>query len=223
MADFAALSGVRIFAGSLTIPLYGLWSADLSISGDEGVPDDGPLTIGNLSMQCHVYRQALFAGSRRCRVVGGYGGWRNTVTARQYVLNSGVKLSLVLNDAASEVGEQVNVPNDQTIGPGFVRENGPASRVLRQLAGANWYCDNDGVTQIAAWPSTRIPPPFDVINQDGGQGMIEIATEDYAAWMPGRTFVATNLDGVFTSGGVTYNFAEDGTFRLHVLTTEATS
>lgn len=215
---FASFAGVRVNAGSIAIPLFGLWSGDISLPGDQPVPSDGAFVVGNLSMVGHVYRQALYAGSVRCRIVAGAGGWRTNVAPRQYVLNSGVKLSLVLNDAALEVGESVSVPADRIVGPGFVRESGPASRVLRQLAGANWYCDGAGVTQIAAWPSTDIPSPFEVINQDGAKGEIEIATEDYAAWMPGRTFDAPTLGGTFTNRGVVYRFDDEGTFRLSVLT-----
>lgn len=218
MPDFASLSGIRVFEGSISIPLYGLWSGDVTVSSEEGVPDTGTLSIGNLSLACAIYRQLDFTGLRRCRLVGGFGGWRKEVSPRQYVLDSGLNLSLVLGDAANEVGEKVNVPTDRVIGPGYVREKGPASRCLRQLAGANWYIDPAGVTQIAAWPTTKIGSQFDVIEYHGDRGEAEIATEDFSSWLPGRTFTSATLGVTLSNGGVTYTFKDDGQLRLSVLT-----
>lgn len=215
---FATLSGVRVSSGQLTIPKYGMWTGDLSLPGDDPVPDDGPFIIGNLSLQCHIYRQATFAGSIRCRVVAGAGGWREVIPSRQYVLESGVQMSLVLNDAAREVGETVNIPTDRTIGSGWVRKEGKASDTLRLLAGSDWYIDDEGVTQLAAWPTAAISSQFDVIDQDGATGMVTIATEDYASWMPGCTFEAPTLGGTFTNGGIMYTFDDEGIARMRVLT-----
>ncbi len=215
--QFASLGGVRIVSGTITIPLYGMWSGDVSLATGDVVPDDADLVLGNLTLRGHVYRQALFAGGRTCRLVAGHGGWRTVVPAKQYSLASGVALSLVLRDAAMEVGESVNVPNDQTIGVAYVREQAQASRVLRQLAGANWYVDPAGVTQIKAWPTAQVTTTFTPIDQRGAAGVIVIATEDYAAWMPGKTFAAPTLDTTYAVGGVRYAFEGDGRFRLEVM------
>ncbi len=218
MSAFASLSGSRVTAGSVAITLYGLWCGDVSLAAGDAVPTNGALVLGNLSLKCHTYRTAMFAGSRQCRLVAGVGGWRETVRPKPYYLASGVNLSMVLGDAAREVGERVNVPNDTVIGNAYARERGPASRVLRQLAGENWYMDPDGVTQIRPWPTRPIRSPFTVEDQDGGAGRVTIATEDYAAWLPGATFSSPFLDATYTVCGVLYRFADDGTFRLEVLT-----
>lgn len=218
MTAFAMLGNVRIASGDLAIPQYGLWSADVSLADDVAIPANTSIVLGNLTMACNVYRQTGFAGSRTCRVVAGFGGWRNELAAKQYDLPYGVRLSLVLGDAALEAGEKINVPNDAIIGPGYVREKAPASRTLRQLAGENWYADASGTVQVAAWPTATIKTAYQVIDQDGGQGKVAIATEDYASWMPGTTFTNTFLSGTFTNCGVIYTFHNDGTFRLEVLT-----
>lgn len=218
MAAFAELSGVRVVSGSISIPLYGLWCGDVRLATEEAIQTNTTLVLGNLTLRCNVYRQALFAGARNCRIVAGYGGWRQTVPAKQYSLSSGVRLGMVVRDAASEVGERVNVPADVVLGTGYVRENARASRVLRQVAGQNWYCDKDGVTQIAAWPTRKVPSEFQVMEQDGGRGKIGIATEDYASWLPGCTFTSSVTVGTLTNAGVLYSFANDGKFRLEVLT-----
>lgn len=215
---FAALSGVRVVAGSIVVPTYGLWAGDVSLATADPVPDDVALSLGNLTLRGHVYRQSLFCGERKCRLVAGAGGWRKTIGWRQYSLAGGVNLSLVLGDAARECGERVNVQNDYVIGTGWVREKAAASRQLRLLAGSDWYVDPSGVTQIAAWPTKTITSAFTVIDQDGAEGRVTIATEDYASWMPGCTFRAPTLAGPFTSGGTMFKFDGDGEFRLEVLT-----
>jgi hypothetical protein len=218
MADlFASLSGARIVSGSIAVPLYGLWAGDVSLATEETLPDNVSFVLGNLTMHGHVYRQSLFGGQRNCRLVGGFGGWRKTVDAKQYGLSGGVQLSMVLKDAAAEVGEKVNVPADRSIGQSWVRENKPASRLLHLLA-PDWYVDNAGVTQIAPWPTINVTTAFTVVAQDGAPGRVMIATEDYASWMPNCTFTAPTLDGTFTNGGVLYRFDSEGIARLEVLT-----
>lgn len=218
MSAFAALAGVRIVSGSFAIPLLRAWSGDVTLATADPVPADVSLTVGNLSLTGHVYRQAIFGGQRVCRVVAGFGGWRRTLPVRHYGLPGGVQLSLVLNDAALEVGEKVNVPSDRSIGVNYVREELPAARILNQLADDEWYIDNSGVTQIAAWPTRKIPSPFTAVSQDGGSGVLEIATEDYAAWMPNATFASPFLDGTYTVGGVRFAAEGDGQLRLQVMT-----
>ncbi len=218
MGQFATLAGARIVAGSIVIPIYGAWSGDVSLATDGPISDQPQLVLGNLEMKGAVYRQAPFVGARQVRLVAGAGGWRKEVLAKQYALAGGVKLGMILGDAAQEVGERVNVPTDTIVGTGYAREKAPASRVLRQLAGANWYIDPEGVTQIAAWPARKVPSPFSVEAFDGGRGLVTIATEDYASWLPGCTFTAPTLEGTLTNCGVTYRFDGSGTFRLEVLT-----
>jgi hypothetical protein len=215
---FATFGGVYVVSGDLTIPTYGAWSASINFAADDDIPANGNLVIGDLVLRGHVYRQSPFAGSRQALVVAGAGGWLRSVEARHYKLSSGVRKSLLLQDAAAEVGETVNVTSSEIVGNDYVRSKGPASRVLRELAGANWYIDTAGVTQLGAWPSKSIASPFVVINQWGGEGKVHIATENYADWLPNASFASSLLSGTFTVNAVRYTFQDDGTARLEVLT-----
>lgn len=220
MSAFASFAGLRVVAGSIAIPLYGMWSGDITLAADTAPPFTGALVLGDLSLAGFVYREANFAGSVRARVAAGFGGWHKTVASKHYALASGVARSMILRDVAAEVGELVNVPTDYTV-PNYVRRNAPASDVLRRFASPDWYIDGAGVTQVQAWPVTRIASSFTVIDQDGAQGLVEVATETYADWMPGRTFASPFLKSTLQNAGVRFDFAEDGTFRLHVLTVPA--
>jgi hypothetical protein len=216
--SFASYAGARVASAFPVIPLYGRWTADILIALDDAVPDTGALVIGNMSLQGAVYRQALYGGSRKVRLVGGFGGWQKDVPAQQYKLSNGVRASLLLGDAARLVGERVNVPNDRVVGETFTRAEGPASLLLTEIAGASWYIDAAGVTQIAAWPTAPIRSPFIVTDQDGARGTITVATEDYAEWVPGKTFTSVFTVGTATVQGVAINVRDDGVARIEVLT-----
>jgi hypothetical protein len=59
---------------------------------------------------------------------------------------------------------------------------------------------------------------FTVVKQEGGPGIVEVATEDYAAWMPAATFKSPFIEGTRTVGGVRFAIDGDGKLRLEVMT-----
>ena len=220
--SFAELNGSRIMSGSVTIPYYGLWTADIALAAAGPLPILCTLTIGNLTLQGAVYRSASFTQSRSARIVGGFGGWRKAVPAQAYYNPRGINLSLPLRDAASLVGEQVQVTNDASIGTSFVREAAPAERLLRQMCGPEWFVDVNGVTQIGVLrPTGRITTPFSPIDWSGGKGRFEIATETYADWLPGRSFTSSNISIAQFVGMTTFQMDNDGKVRLFVLSSGA--
>src|SRR5262249_44254035 len=150
--------GIQVVGGSLLIPLVGAWTADLYLATDQTLSGPVPVTIGNLSLLGTVYRSEPYGGQTRARLVGGYGGWRQQVSAQGYGSGSGVKLSHVLQDVAAACGERVNVANDTSVGSAWTRAGlgSVASDVLWALVGAGiipaWRVDQSGVTQVTPWP-----------------------------------------------------------------------
>jgi hypothetical protein len=193
-----------------------MWSADFVLATEDPIHDVVSLAIGSLTLAGYAFRQSTFAGQRFCRLIAGFGGWRKIVPPKTYSLASGVRVSLVLRDVASEVGEKVNVQADRAIGTKYVREECPASRVLRQVS-PSWYVDENGVTQVADRPVRKVSSAFTVVSHDGAAGRVVVATEDYAAWMPGATFSSPFISGTFTANGVEIRLTDDGTARLEVL------
>jgi hypothetical protein len=214
---FATFGGVYVVSGDVNIPMYGMWTADLLFAADAEIPTDGDLVIGDLTLRGHVYRQALYGGSREALLIAGAGGWLKEIEERHYRLSSGVSKRIVLQDAAAEVGESINVPGSDIVGNDYVRSKGPASRVVRKFADT-WFVDPQGVTQLGPWPTTAITSPFVVVNQRGGQGRITIATETYAAWLPNASFSSPFLEGTYTANGVRMSLTDEGTARVEVLT-----
>ncbi len=220
MSDWANLSGVRIVSGTVTLPYYRLWSADVVLALTDSVAAGGAqvtLTLGDLSLVGTIVRAASFSGSRSARIVGGYGGWRKTVPARSYSNAAGVALSLVLRDLALDAGEQVNIAADASIGTAYARQPAQAQRVLEQFAPCGWWVDAAGVTQVGARASSPIASAFDVVSYSGGKGTFTIATEVLADWVPGRTFTAPTVTTGPTIAAVIHTIEGSGKARTEAV------
>jgi hypothetical protein len=217
MTTFASLNGNRLTTVALMMPLFGTWTADVVLADSAMITSAIMLVVGDLSLVGSVYRQASFAGSRSARLIGGAGGWRKKIPAKPYSNPSGIRASMVIGDAAREVGETVTLDADGTIGAAYVREAAPASRVLRTLGGSLWWIDPAGMTHIGARPTGAIASEFTVIHWSGKTGQFEIATENYADWMPGKTFTAPTVAGAQTISLVSLNQSNEGKLRLEVL------
>lgn len=200
----ATLNGETITRMRLTMPRVGAWVADVEIDSSSAPSDPVVLTLGDLTLVGAMYSGGTpFHGRTRVRIVGGAGRWRSHVAAKGYTsIAGGVSLSTVLGDAAREVGETVVIPDDRTIGDAYAREDGPASRLLWQLAG-EWYVRDDGATVIASRPDGAISDAFDVVAYDGASDMITIASDTFASFRPGRT-VSTSVLGSRRIGTVVH-------------------
>lgn len=216
MTDFASFADERAITVEVCMPRYGLWSADVVLASSAPIPSvASPLVIGDLTLLGTVFRAASFAGARSARVVGGYGGWDNSVPAQDY-RGANVRVSTVLRDAATAVGEKIQIDmTDSALGR-FTRANGPASRVLRLISGDSWWVAPDGVTHAGPRPGGPITSEYQVINWGGRTGRFQIATEHIADWLPGRTFTAP-ADGVQTIGYTEISMTNQGKLRLEVL------
>jgi hypothetical protein len=220
---WSTLDNNRIISGIITIPYYGAIVADLVLANTSVVSDQPTLIVGNLTIKLTVVRQASFAGSRSFRLVGGYGGWRQHVSTRYYQNDSGILLKTVVNDAALEVGEKMDVSNiTQLLGAQYVRFSAPASRVLDQLS-PDWWITPDGITHLGKRNNTPITSPSTVITYSGGKGKFEVATEDLASWLPGRTFISQNITDPQTIGSTSISMDNEGKVRLEVLNTPASN
>jgi hypothetical protein len=216
VSQYAECNGLRIVSGSIAIPAYGTWVADLKLATPDPLSGPVTLTIADLTMRGTIVTTDTFAGLREVRLVGGAGGWRNAIPAQAYQSAAGINLSLVLKDAAALVGETVNVVTDTQVGFAFVREAAPAERVLRQIAGF-WWIDLTGVTQVGTRTNGTIASAYTVISYDGARGLFEIATETLGDWMPGRTFTNALVPVPQTISLVRIDIEDGGKLRHWVL------
>jgi len=220
--SFLSLNGSRAVTGRVTLPPRGIWTAQISLAESEAIPSDVNVMVGDLSLSGTAFRAASFAGARSVLIVGGKAGWRKPVSARGYTHEAGVKLSSVLGDVASDVGETIVLESDVAIGPSFTRRRDIAERVLRRLTGGDWWIAPDGRTRVGPRDSSRILSPFTIEKYSGAEGRFHIATENYADWQPGRTFTAPTVTTPQTISSVSITADNDGQVRLEVLTGPST-
>jgi hypothetical protein len=216
---FADLSGIPIVRAMLVIPFSGIWHADVTLDRAVGPAPVGPqvLTLAGSPYACSPIRAIDFSGERQLRLVGGTGGWRSTVQAREYASPVGVPTALVLSETAGQVGElpPVIAPNvAPTLGPYFCRQADRAALVLQQVLGDGWWMDATGTVQTIPRPTTPIATPFDAIAVDGTCGRYEIASEFPGSWLPGAAFIGPTVSGTVSR---VVHVLQNGSLRTEVL------
>lgn len=195
MSAYVALDGVPVIFGAIILPFSGIWMADLVLAEPKDLSGKQTLTLSDATYTCTPVRAVSFSGARGVRVVGGAGGWAKGIPAKAYA--NGIKLSAVLSDVASAAGEQLVLDADKTLGQ-FIRPQGPASKTLQMVLGAAWWMDPLGVVQTKARDTSPIGVDYTAIRVTGASGLWEIATEDVAAWTPGRSFRGPTSSGVIS-------------------------
>lgn len=220
MTDFfAAVNGVRVVNARVIIPASGLWHADVRLDTATSLPDEqGACTtlLAGLSLKGSKFRAANYQGSLRARLMGGI-GWTRPLGTKFYKLDAGVRASIVLGDAARELGETLSLATDRVLGVRWARIGGaPGSRLIRQIAGERWFITPDGITTIGERPGGIIASSYEVLASDGALGRFTIATETPADFAPGRTFSTPTL-GPRVISCVEHVLTPDS-FRTEVLT-----
>ena len=138
------------------VPSTGPWWAEVDLVEEPSLPA-GPLTLalGALALVGTVDPRAAgtFGLQRRVRLVAGAGGWSALLVAKAWHNDAGIRARTIAEDAARLAGETLGgfAPVSERIGVDYVRQAGPASRVLEDvIGGAEWWVDYDGVTQVGA-------------------------------------------------------------------------
>ena len=187
----ASLSGNRVTDAKVTIPAWGVSYVDATVDGSIILKGPVSFVIADLSMSCTVLSGGPTgaAGRSYFRLVVGAGGWGQTISRRSYANDAGVRLSNVLGDAAAEAGETLDSTTvDQTarLGPYYVRPEGPACRVLEQVAPGAWYVGEDGETRLGARPASTLSTAAPRTSElDLARGTLTIASPTIAGILPG--------------------------------------
>ncbi len=183
----ATLQGHRVTSARVNVPAWGAWYADVSIDGEVTLSGRVDLVVADTTFRGAVLSGGASKGRSDFRLVGGAAGWGKTIPAQSYANDAGVKLATVLGDAASLVGETLDLGAraDERIGPAYVRPEGPASRVLEELAPSAWYIGEDGVTHLGRRAAGALPAGVTHGVVDVARGTVTLASEVIAAITPG--------------------------------------
>lgn len=186
MTAFCSINGRRATSANVRVPFAGLWVADVDLDDEAELSMSAIVRVGELELRGVV--AATYSGSfglsSRYRVVAGTGGWFKRLTPRHYHNDAGVKRSTVLLDAAREVGEELVLLEgvEARIGPDFVRQAAPASRILEQvLPQIPWWVDYGGVTRVGARKASEVTAAYDLLAFDPRSKVATLALEDPSA------------------------------------------
>lgn len=182
-----SIEGYDVSAAVVQIPGWGAWWLEAS-TPEALVLDIGQRVtcqVADVELRGTVVSGGAVDGRSAYRVVGGAGGWAQDLPAKSYTKTPGVRVSEVLVDAASEAGETLGPLPGTVLGRHFVREAGPAHRVLNGLAPQAWYIDALGVTQFGARPAVAWTGEGSIVRRDRAVGVVEIETDELAQLVPG--------------------------------------
>jgi hypothetical protein len=183
-AAYATVAGEPASSVSVWIPQGGVWFADVDFEIDPDVSGQVTIKLGALELVGTVV--AEYAGAhalqRRVRIVGGAAGWATLLPPKAYHNDAGVRARTVIEDAAREAGETLGTvePLAERVGVDYVRQSGPASRVLEDvIGGVAWWVDYDGRTHVGARASsTPESGSYEVLEYDPRERLVTFATDD---------------------------------------------
>jgi hypothetical protein len=200
---FLTIDGLTGTGGALRAPGAGGWTLDAELdaprvpTGAVEVRIAGQVLRGTVDDE----HSGTFGERRRVRVVGG-AGWSTKTLERRHYRNdgpSGVARSVVLQQAAEEIGETLvlDAQAEGRLGTDFIRPAWPAGDVLRQAIGPwSWWVDFAGVTHVGLRPIADAGP-HEVLEFDPAEKVAKVAVDDLVAVAPGSRLVSPLFEAPF--------------------------
>lgn len=211
---YAHVNGHEVTNVELHVPPLGPWFADVTF---ERAPDvEGAVTLAlgalELSGTIAVHFEGTRGLQRMSRIVAGAGGWGTLLPPKAYHNDARVKARTVAEDAAREAGETLGdfAPAEERVGIDYVRQSGPASRVLEDVIGARaWWVDMAGATHVGERESTEADPDaYTVLEYEPAARVVTLAVDDLTAVAIGSVLSA-DLDSPQTVRELTVRVTPD--------------
>lgn len=176
----ATLGGQLVTSSNLIFPWTGVWSGSLECASDVLLGGVQTLEVGGLSITCSICHVASGVNNYTSRytIVGGYGGWGTTVSAKGYHSDLGVKMREVLEDIGTACGERVVAATDARLDVDYLRREQTGSRCLTGLLGADWHVAANGLTICSPRSSTEISVSYELLRFDPIYRLSDLYVED---------------------------------------------
>jgi hypothetical protein len=214
MSDAYARVGEHT-AESVTVhvPQVGPWVADVVFDGAPDVSGRVSIWLGELELvgTIDAEHDGVAHQQRRSRIRGGGGGWSSVVTARAYHNDARIRARTIVEDAAREVGETLGdfAPTEERIGIDYVREAGPAARVLEDVIGdAGWWVDYTGRTHVGSRAAAEATG-YQILEYDPSDRIATLAVDELSTVHVGDTIDGEQLDAPLAIRELTITVREE--------------
>lgn len=194
MTLFASLNDVHAVKACIRIPKVGAWSVDLALdkSIDLSVGSKCIVQASDIKLHGTLVRGGNYHGQFSGRIVGGAGGWAKPLKPKYYTVPTvGVRLAMILKDAARECGETIGTIPDRVVGYKYFRKAREGSYLLHTLIGP-WYVGFSGVTEIV--PRTSVKITSTIVDGRPYEGVFAIATDELSNVLPGNILMSADGD-----------------------------
>lgn len=197
----ATLAGAHVLAATVSLPLTGVWHADVVVDTETDLSGSVTLKDETVELSATVAQGAVFAGRWKGRVVGGAGGMGKLLKAKAY---REVFLAVPVADIMVSTGEVLSGNVGAAVLADFVqhwqraeqRAGAALSAIVIDEAGLNWRVGIDGNVWIGAdLFSEQTLDGTQVLEDDPAKKRLLVAPPTIAL-EPGRSFEGKNVSRV---------------------------
>jgi len=148
-------NGFELVSVDLHVPYRGAWWARLDFTD---IPEEEltnvEIKIDDLTLYGKIVPERSGTSNERKKalVIAGNAGFGAILDPLHYRSDTGVTARLVVDDAIRLAGETLETfePENERLGPHYVRQAGTARRVLEDSIGSSiWWIDYDGLTHVS--------------------------------------------------------------------------
>lgn len=202
-AALATLNNRRLMSAAVWLPQWGAWHADATLDEETTLTGAVTLRIADATYVGTILSGGAWHGRSLYRIVGGRGGWGNTIRREGYANDALVKASTVLRDAAALAGESLDETTLPTtrLAAAYTRKASMASDVLNLVAPRGWYVGEDGVTRIGRRATVTYTAPAPRISRDPARGQAVLAADAIATLVPGAVVDGLEVVDVLHESG----------------------
>ena len=212
------VAGLRGITASLHVPRMGAWFIDVDMADETAISGRVTIKIGGtpgeeftLVGTIQPDESGSFGLRRRLRIIGGAGGWQQSVPRKDYANDAGVSVATIVADLARETGETLAAvaPAVARLESHYARQAGAASTALEDAIGADaWWIDFDGKTHVGSRPAaTATSSAYQVLDADLRNRTVTLACDDLRQIGIG-SIISTGLDEPLTIGSYSVEISE---------------
>lgn len=190
-------NGFELVSVDLHVPYRGAWWARIDFTDiPEEEITDVEIVIDDLTLKGKIVPERAGTSNerRKALVIAGNAGFGTILEPLHYRADTGVRARLVVDDTIRSAGETLDTfePENERVGPHYVRQSGTARRVLEDCIGSSiWWVDYDGITHVSPVREqvSANPEDYRVLSYDPLERIITLEIQN-----PGGVIVGSLLE-----------------------------